>query len=291
MGEEVRLDGRVAVVTGATAGIGRAIAFDLARRGAEVVVVGRNPAKGRAAVDAIRASVPGAAVGLALGDLASLEEVRALAEEILDRWSRLDLLVNNAGVFSERRETTRDGFELHFGVNHLAPFALTLRLLDRLERTPSSRVVNVSSFAHRYATIDFSDLQSERSGSALAAYNRSKLANVLFTRELARRVAPAGPVVHAADPGPVRSDLNPRRGLLGFGTKLVRPFLPSPERGARTPLLAATGPEFGRSTGLYLSGGKERRPGRQARDDRAALGLWNASVELVGLGSPVASPA
>jgi len=276
------LNDRVAIVTGGTDGIGRATAQGLAQLGARVIIVGRDFEKGAAAAAHLNQICGAARVEFLRTDLASLAAVRTFAGELLRRLDRLDLLINNAGVYIEERATSADGFEMHFAVNHLAPFLLTNLLLDRLRATPGSRVVNVSSFAHRYVSLDLDDLQTEKGFSPLKAYNRSKLANVLFTRQLTRLLDGNAPTVNAVDPGPVRSALNPRSGILGLGSRLIRPFLRSPEQGARTSIRVATSLDLANISGRYFSGERERQPSRQAQDDTVAARLWERSAELTG---------
>ena len=182
---------KIVLITGSNAGIGKATALGLAQRGATVVASVRSEEKGRRAVEEIRHATANAEVDLLVGDLGSLAGVRALAAEFVDRWDRLDVLVNNAGVFLSQRSETVDGFETTFAVNHLAPFLLTHLLLDRLQSGAPSRIVNVASAAHVRSSLDFDDLQSCRAYSTMDVYSKSKLANILFTRELARRLDPS----------------------------------------------------------------------------------------------------
>src|SRR5918993_1162980 len=277
----------VCVVTGISAGIGRAAAVELARRGAHVVGVVRDAERGRAAVQEIRDRAPAAEVDLLVADLSSLDAVRELVEQIRTRYDHLDVLLHNAGVAVYRRETTVDGYERTFATNHLAPYLLTRLLLDRLQAADSkpARVISVSSEAHRQVRrIPWDDLQSERSYSAVAAYNLSKLANVLFVRALAERHDRQAVVANAVSPGFVRTELN-RGATLTFRIffTLVRPLQRPPETGADTLLWAATAPEAAAVTGSYF---EKRRPARTnplASDRDAAERMWVASAELCGL--------
>jgi NAD(P)-dependent dehydrogenase (short-subunit alcohol dehydrogenase family) len=277
----------VCVVTGISAGIGKAAAVALAQRGVQVVGVVRNAERGRAAVQEIRDRVPAAEVDLLVADLSVLDEVRQLAEQIRSRYDHLDVLLHNAGVALYRRETTVDGYERMFATNHLAPYLLTRLLIDRLEAAGSkpARVISVSSQAHRQVRrIPWDDLQSERSYSAIRAYNLSKLANVLFVRALAERLDRQAVVANAVSPGFVRTELN-RGATVPFRIffTLVRPLQRNPETGADTPVWAATSPQAAAVTGSYF---EKRRPAKTnplASDRDAAERMWVASAELCGL--------
>lgn len=273
------MKGSTVLVTGASRGIGKATATELARRGARVLIAARSSERGESAAGEIRATVPGAAVELLLADLSSQQQVRALASETARRTDGLEVLVHVAGVYTRHRQTTRDGLETQLAVNHLAPFLLTRLLRDRLEAAAPSRVVVVSSEAHRHARLDFEDLQGERRYNGLRAYARSKLANLLFTRELARRLESRGVTANAAHPGVVATDLL----FSGFAPlRLLRPFLRTPERGARTPVWLAADPGPAGVSGRYFIDEREARPSRAALDDASARRLWEESVALTG---------
>ena len=275
------LDGKIALVTGATNGIGRATARELARRGARVLLVARDRVRGDATASEIREVSGGRAPDLLLADLSSQSEVRRLAQEVRERTPRLDLLVNNAGAIFADREVSADGLEMTFALNHLAYFLLTLELLPLLEEGSTSRIVNVSSMAHERGAIDFDDLQNERRYWMWRAYRQSKLANVLFTRELARRLGGRGVSTNALHPGVIASGFGRNgRGVFSRLVALGAPFLASPERGARTTLHVATAPELQGITGRYFSDCREKTPSRAARDDDAALRLWQISENL-----------
>jgi retinol dehydrogenase-12 len=279
------LDGKIALVTGATNGIGRVTARELARRGARVLFVARDRARGEETLAEVRAVSGGRPADLLLADLSSLSEVRRLAQQVRERTTRLDLLVNNAGAIFDERKLSADGLEMTFALNHLAYYLLTLELLPLVEAGSASRIVNVSSVAHVRGSIDFDDLQGERAYSMWRAYQQSKLANVLFTRELARRLGgrPSGRGVttNSLHPGAIASGFG--RNGRGFFSRLVAlgaPFLASPERGARTTLHVATAPELAGVTGRYFSGCREKTPSKAAQDDAAALRLWQVSEKL-----------
>ncbi len=278
-------DARV-LVTGGNAGIGAETALGLARQGAAVAITARDPAKGEAAAARIRDAVPGAAVDVVDLDLASFGSIRRCAAEVHRRFDRLDVLVNNAGVVLLRRTVTADGFEATFGVNHLGHFLLTGLLLDRLRASAPARVVVVASDAHRSARhgLDFGDLQSERSYRAFAVYGASKLANVYFARELARRLDGTGVTVNSLHPGFVGTRLarDGDGGLVGdVAMALLRPFALSPAKGARTSIYAASSPDLDGVTGQYLARGRVSAPAPIALDDRAARRLWDVSEALV----------
>lgn len=281
------MDEQVAVVTGANTGVGLETARALAERGMRVVMCSRDATRGQTALDDVRASTGRDALELVSLDLASLESVRAAAKAITERHPRLHLLVNNAGLVLSDRHTTKDGFETTFGVNHLGHFLFTRLLLPALEAGAPSRIVNVSSDAHRMSFgLDFDDLMRERRRYiGLPVYADSKLANILFTRELARRLEGKGVVAHAVHPGVVGSRFGwdgDTRGWFAFGVKLVKPMLLTPAKGARTTLHAATSEEAGQKSGLYWARSRPVKPSRAARDDAAAVKLWTVSEELVG---------
>jgi NAD(P)-dependent dehydrogenase (short-subunit alcohol dehydrogenase family) len=269
----------LAVLTGATRGIGRAAAIELAGQGLEVAVVGREPERvedvAREAADA----GGGAPVHTHVADLTLMADVRTLAGELMDRHERIDVLANNAGALFASRAVTSEGFERTFALNHLAPFLLTNLLLDRLS---GGRVVTTASDAHTGGRLDLDDLQSEHSYSAMRVYGTSKLCNILFTRELARRASD----VHANcfHPGTVRTGFGKNEnGIWKLLTTLGGPFFRSPARGARSLVWLATSEEGGRLTGEYIEDEKVSEPSSAARDPELAAGLWERSAALVGL--------
>ncbi len=278
------LTGKTAMVTGASSGIGRITARELARRGAAVFLVCRDPGRGEETAAAIRAESPGATVHLLLADLAVQAEIRRLAAAFLATGAPLHLLVNNAGVVNLRHSLTADGIETVFAVNHLAYFLLTLLLLERLKATAPARIVNVASEAHKLSGIDFDDLGGERRYRAMRIYGQSKLANLLFTRELARRLEGTGVTVNAVHPGAVATGLGKNNGawaqrLIG----LLRPFFRTPEQGAATSLHVATSPAVAGVSGKYFRAGREARPARTALDDAVARRLWQVSAAMTGV--------
>jgi NAD(P)-dependent dehydrogenase (short-subunit alcohol dehydrogenase family) len=269
------LSGRTAVVTGASTGIGLAACRRLAAMGADLVLVSRDPG---------RAAAAGGAVSAIPCDLSSLTAVRALAAELLRRCPRLHLLVNDAGCVSARRERTVDGLERTFAVNHLAPYLLTRLLLPRLQGSAPARVVTVASVAHRKADLDLDDLQLERGYSVMRAYGRSKLCNVLFTRELARRLPGGGVTATCLHPGVVATPI--WRGAPWYARPLLaaaRWFMLSPEQGAEPLVRLATDPALAGLSGAYLEEDEVREPSRLARDEALARRLWDESARLVGL--------
>lgn len=288
------LRGRVAVVTGGDMGIGRATATQLASRGAAVVITVRPPADGDAAAAAIRAASGNeqvSAVDLELGDL---DAVSAAADELLGRLDRIDVLVNNAGGFLTVRKETAQGHEVSLGVNYLGPFLLTQRLLDRLRSSAPARVVNLSSSQHKAAgAFDFHDLEMREAFNGVQAYNRSKLAMLLFAKELARREATSGVAAFAVQPGAVRSNFGRHgetTGVWNLALKLLRPTMISPEKGAGASVHCATEPGLEAQSGGYFQRGlqgnvgrvREVQPSEHANDLEAAARLWDWSMDAVG---------
>jgi retinol dehydrogenase 12 len=280
------MEGKVVLITGGTSGIGKAAATALAAAGAKVVVVGRNKERGEAAVGEIRRGSGSEKVSLMLEDLAVQAEVRGLAEGFRERHGRLDVLVNNAGLIQSRRTETPDGIELTLAVNHLAPFLLTNLLLEVLKRSAPSRIITVSSEARRHAEIDFDDLQSRRRYRAFPVYGMTKLANILFTYELAERLRGIGVVANCLHPGGVNTNFgnnNRSLGILLF--RAFKPFMRTPEQGADTIVYLASSPEAGRMSGKYLMDRKEVSPA-QPRDEALQQRLWEVSEELTNLKVP-----
>ena len=280
------MHGKVVVVTGSNVGIGFETAVGVAAQGATTVLACRNQAKAETAAREVTKRTWNDDVHVVPLDLADLASVRKAAEEVMGRWDRLDVLVNNAGGTWSQRQLTAQGMEYTFGVNHLGPFYLTNLVLDRLRASAPSRVVNVTSVGHHAAWhgMRFDDLQSERSYEAMEAYCRSKLANVLFTRALAERLEGTGVTANAVHPGPVRSGFGmdgDLTGFMGFGMRLVRPFEISPRRGAKTSLYLATSPDVATKTGMYWVRSKPGHMSRNARDDEAAERLWDESERLL----------
>jgi retinol dehydrogenase-12 len=267
------------LLTGATRGIGRAAAIELARDGVEVAIVGRESERVEDVAREARATGGGAPVHEHVADLMVMADVRALAEEVRERYEHIDVLANNAGALFASRKVTAEGFEQTFALNHLAPFLLTNLLRDRLE---GGRVVTTASDAHKSGLLDLEDLQSERSYSAMRVYGTSKLCNILFTRELAKRA----PELHANcfHPGVVRTGFGKNEnGIWKVLTTLGGPFFRSPSRGARSLVWLATSPAAAALTGEYVQDEKVLAPSAQAQDDTLAEGLWDRSAQLVGL--------
>jgi len=278
--------GRTVVITGANSGVGRATAVALARAGADTVITARHEGRGRQAVADIRRDSGSEQVDLVVFDLADLGSVRRGAEQLLDRCGRIDVLVNNAGLVLSQRTETVDGFEATFATNHLGPFLLTQLLTDRLVASSPARVVTVASTAHQGARrgLDFDDLQSTRHYRGMQAYSRSKLANILFTSELARRLSGTGVTANSLHPGTVASGFardDDAKGFLAFGVKVIKPFILTPEKGARASVYLASSPEVANVTGQYFVKCRAKTPSPAARDEAAAALLWSVSEELV----------
>ena len=286
------MTGQTVVVTGGNSGIGFETAAALAAMGARVLVTARNADRGRAAVAGIADRTPGAQVQLVVFDLADLSSVRRGAAEILEQAPRLDVLVNNAGLVLSERRVTVDGYEATFATNHLGPFLLTNLLLDRMRASAPARIVNVASTAHNSARkgMPFDDLQSEGRYRAMRVYGQSKLANILFTNELARRLEGTRVTANSLHPGTVRTGYGAdgdARGLLAVGLKVSGPFFLSPAKGARTSVYLASSAEVDGVSGQYFVKCKPRTPRTWARDPDAAQRLWRVSEELVGLELPL----
>jgi NAD(P)-dependent dehydrogenase (short-subunit alcohol dehydrogenase family) len=272
------------LITGANSGIGRAAATGLAALGAKLVLVCRDPGRGEAARQAIVAASGNEAVDLQIADLAVQADVRRLAATIRSSYARLDVLINNAGVINGSRTLTPDGLESTFALNHLAYFLLTHELMDLLKASAPARIINVSSMGHKLGTIAFDDLQAERGYESLRAYNQSKLANLLFTYELDRRLVGSGITVNAVHPGGVATNFaSGNATAFGWVVKLVRPFLRSPEKGAETVVYLAAAPEVAGTSGKYFVDCRPRPSSRESQDLAVAQRLWAVSEQLTGL--------
>lgn len=279
---------KVCMITGANSGIGKATALGLARRGATVVIVCRNQGRGEAALTEIKSATGNPNVDLLLADLSSQAEVHRLAEEFKSRYSHLHVLINNAGVALSRRSVTVDGIETVFAVNYLAPFLLTNSLLDVLKASAPARVVNVAGDYHRKATINFDDLMSEKDYNGMRANNQAKLALILFTYELARRLDGTGVTANCLHPGAVATG-GPLKDpdLSSFARvmyALVKPFFLSPERGAETSIYLASSPEVEGVTGKYFIRKRAVASSPESYDSEIAKRLWKISLQLTGEG-------
>jgi NAD(P)-dependent dehydrogenase (short-subunit alcohol dehydrogenase family) len=288
------MDGKTVIITGGNSGVGKATATALAAAGAHAVITARSESRGLEALADIRRASGSDRVDLVVFDLADLASVRSGAAEILQRFETIDVLINNAGLVLTERTETKDGFEATFGINHLGPFLLTRLLTERLIASAPARVVNVSSTAHQGARrgLDFDDLQSRNHYRSMQAYGRSKLANILFTKELARRLGDRGVTANALHPGVVATGFTrdgDTTGVMAFGIKLIKPFVLTPEQGARTSVYLASSPEVAGVTGQYFVKCRPQTPSAPARDEAAAVLLWSISEELVGEASPAAA--
>jgi NAD(P)-dependent dehydrogenase (short-subunit alcohol dehydrogenase family) len=280
------MTGKTCVVTGANSGIGKEIAFQLAARGARVVMVARDSGRGEAARAEVVDRTGSDQVELVLCNLSSQRQVRELASTLLRRCDTIHVLVNNAGLTLGDYLLTEDGIETTFAVNHLAPFLLTNLLLERLQASAPARVVTVASDAHRGNVIDFEDVSATSAYSSWKAYGASKLANILFTSELARRLEGTGVTATCLHPGVVRTGFG-RRGpsLIRWWFKLAGAFLLSPAEGADTAVWLASAPEVEGESGGYYEKRRPRQPSKAARDAESAARLWDLSRRLTGLGS------
>jgi NAD(P)-dependent dehydrogenase (short-subunit alcohol dehydrogenase family) len=279
------MTGRTVLITGGTGGIGRATAEGLAALGSHVAITGRHPERTRNAAAAIAAATGNPAVDAFAADLSSQAEVRRLAGEVLDAYPRLNVLVNNVGGSWAHRHITADGLEHTFALNHLAPFLLTNLLLERLTASAPARIVTVSSGAQAMGHLDFDDLQSQRDYREQRAYCASKLANVMFTFELARRLAGTGATANVLHPGVVRTNFgaeDPNR-VFKVLLPLVRPLMKTPGRGAATSIYLASSPDVDRVTGRYFANRKPRQANKAAYDEQTAAHLWQVSAQLTHL--------
>src|SRR5438552_7898071 len=276
--------GKVVLITGGTGGIGKATAIGLATLGARVGITGRDLARAEQAAADIRATSGNTAVDAFAADLTSQAEVRPLATAVLAAYPGLDVLVNNVGGFWAHRHPTADGLERTFALNHLAPFLLTTLLLDRLKASAPARIVTVSSGAQSMGRVDFDDLQGERGYSGQRAYNQSKLANVVFTYELARRLAGTGVTATVLHPGVVRTAFGAEDQATFFTilSPLIRPFLETTAQGAATSIYLASSPQENGVSGVYFSNSKAKKSSKSSHNNAAARHLWEVSADLVG---------
>ncbi len=280
------MKGKVCLITGANRGIGKATALGLARMGAAVVMVCRDRELGETARDEIVYETGNRAVNLMVADLASQRAVRQLVEAFIETQQPLQVLINNAGVTKRRRTLTEDGLETTFAVNHLAPFLLTNLLLDTIKGCAPARIVNVASMVHRWGKIDFDNLQGAERYNMGKAYSQSKLANMLFTYELTRRLEGTGVAANCMHPGMVASDFSREyTGFVGLmANKLWRPFMRSPEKGAETVIYLASSADVEGVTGKYFANRRAVRSSRASNNPALARQLWEVSERLTGLG-------
>ena len=283
------MNGRVCIITGANRGLGLATAVGLAQLGATTVLLCRDDERCARARERVSGHAVGAPVHTFACDLGSFASIRGAAAEISRRFPALHVLVNNAGVYLSRRNESRDGIEMTFAVNHLSPFLLTNLLLPRLEAGAPSRIITITSKVERLGRIDFDDLLATRRYTALRAYAQSKLANVLFTHELAERLRGTGITANCAHPGLVATDL--LRDWPGWVRRLAWRFLLTPEEGARTAIRLASAPELAGTTGKYFERGRERRTSRRSRDIETRRRLWDVSAAMTGLGAATGATA
>jgi retinol dehydrogenase 14 len=280
----VPMIGRTVLITGGSGGIGRTTAVGLARMGADLAIIGRDRGRTEDAAKDIRAA-GGGRVDLFVADLSSQSQVRELAEQVLQSLSRIHVLINNVGGYFDTRHTTADGLERTFALNHLAPFLLTNLLLEKLKLSYSARVVTVSSNAQAAGGIDFSDLQGERSYSGARAYSQSKLANVLFSYELARRLKGTPVTANALHPGLVSTSFGAEdpATIQRLFVPFLRPFMKSAAQGAATSIHLASAPELAQVTGQYFANSHATKSSKASHDRATAARLWQVSADLVGL--------
>lgn len=280
-GSFATMAGKACLVTGGTGGIGFVAARELARRGAQVTIAGRDRQRGEAAMAAIAAASGRTDVRFLPADLSDQSQVRTLASTVIAETPRLDVLLNNAGGLFGRRQRSADGLEMTFALNHLSYFLLSHLLVPALEAAPSARIVNVASAAHKGVTLDFDDLQAEEKYDRWLAYKRSKLANIMFTYELARRLEGRGVTVNALHPGFVATDIGVRHGFIpGFLWWIGKLSAISPEEGAQTSIYLASAPEVEGVTGQYFSRCRPKRSSEASYDRAAAIRLWDVSANL-----------
>jgi len=284
------VNGKTVVITGGTSGIGQVAAEKLAGMGARIVVVARDHARGEATLARLRSIAPGRVHRVYYADLSQLAEMKQVGHEIAAEEPRIDVLINNAGGLFNRRQVTKDGLEMTFATNHLSYFVLTELLSERLAASAPARVVNTSSHAHRRGKLDFADLQMEKDYTGLGAYGRSKLCNILFTRELARRVAGSGVTANCLHPGFVNTrfgDQNTGLGSIVFG--VMKKFALTPEQGAETIVYLASSDVPAVVSGAYFYKCQVTPPTKDAQDDHAARRLWQESERLSGIQARSAS--
>ena len=279
------MEGKVVVITGATSGIGQAAAEKLAAMGARVVLVGRDPARGDAAMARLAQIAPGAGHAIHYADLSRLAEMKRVAAEIAQAEAHIDVLVNNAGALFGDWELTEDGLERTFALNHMSYFVVTHGLRERLLASAPARVINTSSDAHSGRKLDFNDLQYSHAYKGFNAYGRSKLCNILFTRELASRLRGSGVTANCFHPGFVNTRFGDGSGgLMSYGIQIGKVLALTPEKGAETLVYLASSPAVATVSGGYFYKRRRATPSRQAQDTATARRLWSESARLAGLG-------
>ena len=275
---------KIVVITGGTSGIGEVAAERLAHMGARIILVARDRSRGERSLARLRDQAPNLAHTVHYADLTRISEMKRVAAEIAEAEPRIDVLINNAGALFGARRLTEDGLESTFALNHMAYFVVTAGLLPRLSASAPARVVNTASAAHQGASLDLDDLQSEKSFAAMKAYGRSKLCNILFTRELARRLEGAGVTANCLHPGFVATRIaNESGGLISRFAGLAKLFAISPEEGADTVIYLASSPAVAARTGQYFYKRRPIAPSQAAQDDKAAFSLWERSAALAGI--------
>ncbi|HEY4822053.1 MAG TPA: SDR family oxidoreductase [Candidatus Bathyarchaeia archaeon] len=278
---EHRIDGKMCIVTGGNSGIGKATALGLAELGGSIIIVCRNKREGEATQSDIKTKSGNENVHLLAADLSSMQSIRQLADDFKRTYQKLHVLVNNAGEILTKRHVTVDGFERTFASSHLGHFLLTNLLLDVIKASAPARIVNITSSAHRGARIHFDDLHGEKKYSAFQAYGQAKLANVLFTYELAKRMKGTGVTVNCLHPGVVRTGFgHDDPGLLSLGIWVASPFYMSAEKAVKAVVRLATSPELEGVTGKYFSKMKEARSSEESYDEEVAQRMWKLSEEL-----------
>ncbi|HEY1735042.1 MAG TPA: SDR family oxidoreductase [Methylovirgula sp.] len=278
------MQGKTVVITGATSGIGEVAAIELAEKGARIVFIARDAERGAATLAKLNAKAPGRGHKVHYADLSLLAEMKRVAAEIAASEPRIDVLINNAGAAFAQRQVTKDGFELTFALNHLSYFVITAGLRERLLGSAPARIVSTSSTAHKGMKIDLDDLQTQKNYSSIKAYGRSKLENILFTRELARRLRGTGVTANSLHPGVVATRFgHSSGGVIQPLLKAVQIFAISPEKGAETIVYLASSPDVANVSGDYFYKRKIATTSAEGRDDRMAAALWQKSVELTGV--------
>jgi NAD(P)-dependent dehydrogenase (short-subunit alcohol dehydrogenase family) len=278
------MQGKTVVITGATSGIGEVAAMRLARQGARLLLVARDPRRAERVLARLKSAAPAAQHGVYPADLSRLSEMKRVGAEIAKAEPRIDVLINNAGAFFSARRLTEDGLERTFALNDMAYFVLTCALIDRLKAAAPSRIVSTASNAHRGAHLDFADLQGEKGSDGYKAYGRSKLCNILFTRELARRLAGTGVTANCLHPGFVATRFGDQAGgVMSLVIRAAKLFAISPEKGAETIVHLASAPDLAGSSGGYFYKCRSATPTSEAQDDVAAARLWAESVRIAGI--------